>query len=79
MAIADIVEKYPVCIEIMLRYGLHCVGCHVAADESLEQGAKGHGMDDEQIEEMLDDMNEKILSEQEENYNEFSTNGDEEE
>jgi len=28
---------------------------------------------------MLDDMNEKILSEQEENYNEFSTNGDEEE
>ncbi len=79
MAFSEVIEKYPVAVEVMLKYGLHCVGCHMAATETIEQGAKGHGMDDEQIEEMVEEMNEKVKEEAEEDYKEFEENPEEEE
>lgn len=45
MLIGDIVKKYPSSIQVMLEHGLHCVGCHVATWETLEQGASSHGVD----------------------------------
>jgi hybrid cluster-associated redox disulfide protein len=60
MTLGDIISKYPETMEIMMKYGLHCIGCHVAAWESLEQGAKAHGMSDKNIESMLKEMNEMV-------------------
>ena len=60
MMIQDIVEKHPEVADIMVDAGMHCVGCAIAASESLEDGAKSHGLDDEQIDEMVKKMNEKI-------------------
>ncbi len=61
MNIGEVVMRYPVTAEIMLSYGLHCVGCHVNAFESIRQGALGHGgMDDEEIVELVQEMNEAI-------------------
>lgn len=60
MIMGDIVGKYPPAVEVMLGYGLHCVGCHVNAFETLEQGCRGHGMSDEDIEEMLKEINTAI-------------------
>ena len=57
MTIGDVVEKYPPAAEVMLGYGLHCVGCAVNPYETVEQGALGHGMDEEMINGMLDDIN----------------------
>lgn len=57
MLISEVVERYPQVAEIFLEYGLHCVGCHVSHFETIEQGAKGHGMLDEEIEMMVDDAN----------------------
>ncbi len=60
MTLGDIVAKFPEAVPIMLKFDLHCVGCHVAAFETLEQGAKGHGMDKETLEKMLAEMNKAI-------------------
>lgn len=57
MTLGEVVSKFPETVKIMLSYGLHCVGCHVAAFETIEQGALAHGMDKRQIEEMLKEMN----------------------
>ncbi|MFT4313105.1 MAG: iron-sulfur cluster assembly accessory protein [Candidatus Woesearchaeota archaeon] len=62
MTVGDIVEKYPQVAEIFMEYGLHCVGCHVAAWETIEEGARGHGMDEEEIELMIQDANELVES-----------------
>ncbi|MFQ5531544.1 MAG: iron-sulfur cluster assembly accessory protein [Candidatus Nanoarchaeia archaeon] len=60
MTIGDVVEKYPEVVETLLSYGLHCVGCHVNAFETLEQGASGHGMSKAEIDKMIKDVNNKI-------------------
>jgi|TARA_Y100000310_G_scaffold275909_1_gene292698 hybrid cluster-associated redox disulfide protein len=57
MKIADIVEKCPDSAQIMMEQGMHCIGCHVSAVETLEQGAKSHGMSDEDIGTMVEKIN----------------------
>ncbi|MBR9682867.1 MAG: DUF1858 domain-containing protein [Candidatus Aenigmarchaeota archaeon] len=60
MNIEDIINKYPEVSDVMIDAGLHCIGCAVAASESLENGGKAHGLSDEQIDDMVKKMNEKI-------------------
>ncbi len=60
MSFRELLEKYPETVPIMMKYGLHCVGCHLAQMETIEQGCLGHGMDKEEIEKMLKEMNESI-------------------
>ena len=57
MTLGEVVTKYPKAAEVMLKQGLHCVGCHVAAYETVEQGAMAHGFDNKQIKKLLEDMN----------------------
>ncbi len=57
MMISEIVEKYPQAAEVFMEYGLHCVGCHVSAWETIYEGASGHGMDEEMIDMMIKDAN----------------------
>jgi len=61
MTIGEIVRLYPQCIEIMLGYGLHCVGCGSNTLETLEEGSTGHGMSDDVFEEMLDALNTALI------------------
>ena len=58
MTLGDVVAKYPETARVMMSYGLHCIGCHVAAWETIEQGAMGHGMSQEDLEKMMKDLNE---------------------
>ncbi len=60
MTIGDAVNKYPEAAGVMLDYGLHCIGCHVNPFESIEMGAKAHGMDDKEINAMLKEVNKKL-------------------
>lgn len=55
--IGEAIQKNPMSAEIMLSYGLHCVGCHVSAFETIEQGALGHGMGKKELDEMVKKMN----------------------
>jgi len=65
--IGEIVEKYPEVIDTLTGFGVHCVGCHVSAFETLEMGFKGHGMTDEQINEAVIKLNEVIKKDNSDN------------
>ncbi len=57
MLIQEIIEANADSIEIMMRHGLHCIGCQVSTFESLEDGCRAHGMADKEIEEMVNEIN----------------------
>ena len=40
-----------------MKYGLHCIGCSVATWETVEQGAKAHGIDGKKLEDLLEELN----------------------
>lgn len=61
MTIGEVVKLYPQCIEIMLSYGLHCVGCGANTSESLYEGSAGHGMPDDIFQEMITELNGAIV------------------
>ena len=58
MTFSSVLKKYPETAEIFLEEGMHCVGCPMAASESIEQGCKAHGLNPDKIVEML---NRKLL------------------
>jgi len=60
MSLSEIMADHPETGEVFTQYGLHCVGCYIAPYETVEQGARGHGMDDETIAMMLRDANSVI-------------------
>jgi len=57
MTVQEIVERFPMTMPVMMKYGIHCFGCSASTWETLEMGVKGHGMTDAQLEEMLKEMN----------------------
>jgi hybrid cluster-associated redox disulfide protein len=70
MMIADLVENYPQAVDyLIVEYGFHCVSCFISSFETLEQGAKVHGIIDADFVEMLDNVNKLINGEL--NYGDF--------
>ncbi len=61
MTVGEVVGKYPHLTDTLLKYGLHCVGCHASTWETLEQGTMGHGMPEEVLDAMVKELNEKAL------------------
>lgn len=57
MLIQDIIQANPDSIEVMMKHGLHCTGCHVSIFESLEDGCRAHGMGDKEIGEIVNEIN----------------------
>lgn len=49
MTFMQILEKNPNAGEILFKNGMHCIGCAMAMDETLEQGAWAHGLDADKI------------------------------
>ena len=60
MGFAEVLEKHPQTAEIMMKHGLHCLGCAAAHFETIEQGCSAHGMEEEDIEKMLKEMNKAV-------------------
>ena len=60
MAIGEILEKYPQVVETLMGLGVHCIGCHVAAFESLEMGLKAHGLSDKEIDGAVKKLNDAL-------------------
>ena len=42
---------------LMASKGLHCLGCHMAALETVEQGCQAHGMSDKEIDDLIREVN----------------------
>ena len=66
MLIGEVVEKHPVAAQIMMEKGLHCIGCHVAHYETIEQGCLSHGITEEEIDKMVEEINNAVEGENKE-------------
>jgi len=55
--IAEIVFDYPKVAEVMLAYGLHCVGCFASHFDNIGQGSMIHGMANDEVDEMINEIN----------------------
>ena len=60
MNLGEIVYKYPEAAEVLLDYGLHCVGCFASSFDTIEEGAKIHQFSDDEVNEMLERINEAV-------------------
>ena len=60
MLISEIVDEHPDIIPEIMNMGMHCVGCGASSLETLEEGFMMHGMDPEEIEKMVSELN-KII------------------
>ena len=53
MIISDLIQVDPNIVAILMRAGMHCIGCPSAQGESLEEACMVHGTDaDELVEEL---------------------------
>jgi hybrid cluster-associated redox disulfide protein len=61
MTFGELLKKFPQAGPIIASYGLHCIGCHIAVDETIEQGTAAHGIDANTLNKMILELNEKAL------------------
>lgn len=59
MTIEQVVSEYPETMLVFMRHGLHCVGCHVSAYESIEEGAMAHGIN---VDALVADLNKVVTA-----------------
>lgn len=57
MTIKEILEIKPEARQILLDYGLTCAGCELGDFETLEEGAAGHGLTENEVQEMVNLIN----------------------
>lgn len=55
--IGELVYEYPDLVGVFLEYGLHCFGCSISQFDTIEAGARAHGIDTELL---LKDLNAHI-------------------
>ena len=55
MSLAEVIMNHPETVPVFQKHGLHCIGCAVAAYESVEQGALAHGIDPDTLVKDLND------------------------
>lgn len=59
MTIGQIIMIDQNIIAILLRYGMHCIGCPSAQGESLEEACMVHGLD---VDPLVEEINEYLSS-----------------
>ena len=57
--ISAILENCPDAMPAFQQIGMHCMGCALASEETVEQACAAHGIDPD---EFLDGLNEYLLS-----------------
>jgi len=63
MTFGEVLKKYPETVKTFFQYGMHCFGCHLAVDETIEQGALAHGVE---VDKLVEDLNKTTASSAEE-------------
>lgn len=58
--VSDVMIESPRAAELLAEYGLHCANCFANGFDTLENGAQMHGMSQEEMEEMIDEINEEL-------------------
>ncbi len=45
MTIYEALQIKPGCEEVLFSFGMHCIGCAIAREETLAEAAQVHGID----------------------------------
>jgi len=56
MTFGELLQNYPSAARILASKGLHCIGCHIAVTESVEDGARAHGLSEDDIDQMINEI-----------------------
>ena len=56
MVIAELIKVNPNIVPILMRAGMHCVGCPSAQSETLAEAAMVHGIDANLLEQQINDF-----------------------
>ncbi|NLA71476.1 MAG: DUF1858 domain-containing protein [Clostridiaceae bacterium] len=59
MLILDLLQLDPNLAELLMGHGLHCIGCMLASNESIEQACVVHGIS---VDGLLEDINSYLES-----------------
>ncbi len=54
MTFNEVLDMGPEVVQVFVRYNMGCIGCAAAKFESIEQGAKAHGIN---LDDLLRDLN----------------------
>lgn len=57
--IAELIEQNPEMNDVLYEYGLYCGDCYAAGYDTLEAGAMSHGLEEEEIKELIQELNKK--------------------
>lgn len=52
--IEQVLRSNPQTMQVFLKYGMHCFGCHISVDETVEQAALAHRVN---VESLMKDLN----------------------
>src|SRR5258706_15244507 len=61
--LGTILEECPRAAELLAEFGLHCISCFANQFDTLEMGAQVHGMTDEEMQDMIDEVNAELEKE----------------
>lgn len=56
MTIGELIQMNQYIPAILMRAGMHCIGCPSAQGETLEEAAMVHGMDADELEKQINDF-----------------------
>ena len=59
MLIGDMIRAYPQVGEVLLRFGMHCLGCPASRGETVEEACAVHGVN---VDELVAKINEYLAS-----------------
>lgn len=57
MTIGEVIRSFPNSVEVLMSFGMGCVGCPSAQAETLEEAAGVHGLN---IDELMDALNKAV-------------------
>ena len=57
MTFIEALEKYPYLSKIFAKYNFHCIFCPMAGQETIEEGAKVHGIS---VEKLVKELNREV-------------------
>ena len=60
MLIGELVQKYPDAALILIKEGIHCIGCGAAGFETIEQGLTLHGKSKKETEAIIKKLNDAL-------------------
>jgi hybrid cluster-associated redox disulfide protein len=61
MTFGELVRNFPQSAQILAEYGMHCIGCHIGISETLEEGARAHGLGEDEINKLITELNAKAV------------------